>query len=815
MRFALRSLLRAPALLCLTVMTVALAVGVNAGTISFVRTALYMGLGVPGPEQLAYYSFGSGAKAAPLTGPLYEALRHSNLFGELAIWNSSVNLFLQTSDGASPLNGALVNGEFFPVMKIVPFRGRFFDSGDDQPGGGKNGWAAVLSYNLWQVRFGADPNMIGKTIVINRTPVHVVGILPKNFTGLNPPIATEVLLPRHFLDVLSPGQDRFSKNWYMEWDVYSRIPTGATLEKLQAGLKAADRQLREAADPSGEMFTEENFPGTGNGHLLSVGSGQLGHSYRLQAVRQPLLAMVVLAIVLFLFCVCNLVLLLAGRGTRAAQQTLIRVAFGATFKHILVTAALEGAILVLAGSAVGVPLAWLVSRTLSTLMRSRAGFESFPTVAPSFSLLLLGAAVMLPLAVIVTTRTALRHVKRNDRAVLYTATRMVTARSNPWIIGGEMVAATFFLTLTGVGVAVFGHLFHQAPGFDTGSVVASLGLINSGTPRKLASEKLDHIVQIIGASPGVQSVATANLLPLSGGYARATFAARLDGGVVRKQDGMWPAAVSTEYFAAAGTRILQGRSFVSDDRVADPVCVISVSAAEALFRSESVLGKYAYANENDAGANSPKPYCRIIGVAEDAHLKSMIEPPSQAIYILSNEPLPNIVVRAATPTLAVQAIRNAVQAVAPLSLDSGIGSLQTRMDDDTSFVRALTFFDALCTSFAVLMMAIGLFGVISLEVASHRREIGVQIAMGARRLNVFKAVLKAFFKPIFIGGVIGSALTWMVVTRLREITPIGTVTAVEAYLVGCMLVFLVMSGAVSVPVRRALKISPAECLRSE
>lgn len=645
--------------------------------------------------------------------------------------------------------------------------------------------------------------------------MRVVGILPKNFTGLNPPVATEVLLPRHFLDVLSPGQDRFSKNWYMEWDVYSRISTGATLEKLQAALKAADHQLREAADPSGEMFTQENFPGT-DGHLLSVGSGQLGHSYRLQAVRQPLLAMVVLAIVLFLFCVCNLVLLLAGRGTRTAQQTLVRVAFGATFKHIFVTAALEGAILVLAGSAVGVPLAWIVSRALSALMRSRAGFESFPTVAPSFSLLLLGAVIMLPLAVIVTTRTALRHVKRNDRAVLYTATRMVTARSNPWIIGGEMVAATFFLTLTGVGVAVFGHLFHQAPGFDSGSVVASLGLIDSGgTPQKLALEKLDHIVQIIGASPGVQSVATANLLPLSGGYARATFAARLNGGAVRKQDGMWPAAVSTEYFSAAGTRILQGRSFVSGDRVAGPVCVISVSAAEALFRSESVLGKYVYANENDAGATSSQPYCRIIGVAEDAHLKSMIEPPSQAIYILSNEPLPNIVVRAATPTLAVQAIRNAVQSVAPLSLGSGIDSLQARMDDDTSFVRALTFFDALCTSFAVLMMAIGLFGVISLEVASHRREIGVQIAMGARRLNVFKAILKAFFKPIFIGGVIGSVLTWIVVTRLRQITPIGTVAAVEAYLVGCMLVFLVMSGAVSAPVRKALKISPAECLRSE
>jgi predicted permease len=815
-RFALRSLLRVPALLCLTVMTVALAIGVNAGTLPVVTTALYTSLGVPEPDRLAYYSIGDGVHTTPLSGPLYEALRYSSPFGELAIWNSSVNLFLQTPDGATRLNGSLVNGEFFSIMRIIPLRGRFFDSGDDQPGGGENGWAAVISYNLWHVRFGADPNIIGKVAVINGTPVHVVGILPKNFTGLNPPAATEVLLPRHFLDVLSPGQDRFSKNWYMEWDVYGRVPRGTTLEKLQAALKTVDRQVREATDPSGQMFTKENFPGTGNGRLLSAASGQLGHSYRLQAVRQPLLAMLILAVVLFLFCVCNLVLLLVGRGTRTAHQTLIRVAFGATYRHILVTAALEGVILVLMGSVAGVPLAWIVSHGLSALMRSRDGFESFPMVSPGFPLLMLGAVVMLLVAVIVTTRTAFRHAKLKDHAILNTATRMVTARSHPWIVGCEVVAATFFLTFTGVGVAVFGHLFHQASGFDTSSVVASLGLINTGgTPEKLVPERLDRIVQIIGHSPGVLAVATTNLLPLSGAYARTTFAARLNGGVVRKQDGMWPAAVSAEYFAATGTRILQGRSFVSDDRADDPVCEISVSAAKALFGSEGALGKYVYANENDARANSPKPYCRVIGVAEDAHLKSMTEPPSQAVYLLSNERSPNIVVRAATSTLAAQAIRNAVQAVAPSSLDSGIDSLQTRMDDDTRFVRALTFFDALCAGFAVLMMAIGLFGVISLEVASHRREIGVQMAMGARRLNVSKAVLKGFFKPVFNGVVIGSALTWIAVTRLREIAPIETMPAVEAYLAGCMLIILVMSGAVSAPIRRALRISPAECLRSE
>lgn len=817
MLYVFRRLLRVPGFSILVIITTALAIGVNAGLFSVTKAVLFAALGVPEPDRLVYYTVGSGANSLPLSGPAYEALHRSNpMFSQLAIWDSSLALVLRTPDGATNLSGALVNGDFFSVMKLTPALGRFFDDHEDQSGGGENGWPAVLGYSFWAAHFAKDPNIIGKSIVIDGAPAYIIGVLPMDFSGLNPPIVAQVLLPRHFLSVSSPGQDRFANPGYMEWDVYGRLPQGATLASVKAILPAVDSQVRKEADPTGELFTDENFPGTGSGSLIFAASGELGHSYRLNAVRTPLLAMMGLAAVLFLFGACNLVLLFASRSTRSAQDAAIRLAFGATFKHILGIASLEGIVLAIAGSIAAIPLAWGVTHTLSLLVRSTTGFESFPTVTPSILLLLAGTGAVFLIVTISVVQASRWHARQQTRMTLSMANRSITGRSNPWIIGSEVFAAAFLLTLTAVGGAAFETLSHQPSGFDTNTaVVTSLDLLDrqdhSGT---IAGEKLNRIMQLIANSPGVRSVAITNLLPLSGASARASFAVRLGSGMVHREEGMWPATVSREYFSASGNRILRGRDFVANDSASDPVCIVSMSAARALFGSENPLERYVYANESEASAGS-KPYCRVVGIAGDAHLKSMSEPPDNAVYLLSSKVMSNIIVRAATSNLAAEAIRNSVQAVAPMSLTSGIDSIQTHVEDDLRFIRALTLFDALCTGITVLSMAVGLFGVLSIEVAAHRRDIGIQLALGSGVLSVCANVLRRFVKPIAVGFGIGSALTLIAVLQLRDVYSINLITGIGAFLAGCAFTLIVMVIAVSAPLRRALGISPADCLRSE
>ncbi len=185
---------------------------------------------------------------------------------------------------------------------------------------------------------------------------------------------------------------------------------------------------------------------------------------------------------------------------------------------------------------------------------------------------------------------------------------------------------------------------------------------------------------------------------------------------------MWPEEVSFNYFSAAGTKVVRGRDFVSEDLAGEPVCLISAKGAKALFHSENSIGRVIYSGESGRISQSTKAYCRVIGVTEDVHLESMTALPNEAIYRLSRNLMPNIIVRASSGQLAIQAVRNAVHSVAPLNLTSNLGSIQTHIDDDLRIIRLVTIFAALCASTTACIMAICIFGVLALEISGSASE---------------------------------------------------------------------------------------------
>jgi putative ABC transport system permease protein len=793
--------------------TIALAVGVNLGIFTVTQTILFHSLGVPEADRLVYYTSGIGEDNRPVfSGPGYEALRANAATKDVLAWESNIFL-LHTQEGAERLNGAFVTGNAFSVFRLKPSLGRFFQESDDAPGGGKDGWAAVLGYSYWKTHFGANPAVIGQIITVDNAPVHIVGVLPREFAGLSPLSPADILLPRHFQAVSSPEENRFAKPNYFEWLVFGRLPEGVSIQSVQADLKAIEPSFRRMADPKGEMYTGSLFSNTPPGSLLNVQDGRLGANFELKTLRTPLMEMEALAVIVFLFCCCNLSLLFVGRASREAHNAAIRMALGARLGHEVRFAMLEATALASIGSLMAIPIAWGTARIFSRAIQSIPGFDIFPTISPNYSLLSIAIGISLAIACLSSAGAILWQGRKRSSINLKEGRVATTSRSRNWIIGFEVFASILLVTAVVVDGIGFQKLSHMPSGFGTGSAVttsidikADSSKAADGTIKETANEKLRRILDQIESSPGVQSVATMNVPPLEGLSTSGTVEAHGADGALRKQQ-VWPADVSVGYFQTIGTRIVRGRDFTKDDLTGDPVCILSSRAAAILFLRENPVGDFLYRGTTKS--------CRVVGLAEDAHLTSMSNPADIAVYRLSNEPFQNVVVRAASSSLAIQAVRNAVHTIAPESIEDKIETIQEHIDDDLRLFRVITLSGILCAGIAAMILGVGFFGILSLQVSERKREIGIQIALGANRTQVCVSVMKKLRRAVLIGLAFGSGAALLAAVSLAEVYGLSAGFVIGGFLGSLVLLGILLAAAASVPLRRALAVSPMECLNSE
>lgn len=258
-RYLFRRIFRSPGFSAMVIVTIALAVGVNLGVFTVTQTILFQSLGVPQSDRLVYYTLGSGEDNRPtFSGPGYEALRVNAATQDVLAWHPS-EFRLLAREGTVKINGAFVTGNAFSVFKLKPSLGRFFQESDDAPGGGKDGWEAVLGYTYWKTHFGGNPTVVSQIIIVDDTPVHIVGVLPREFTGVSSLSSIDILLPRHFQLVSSPEEDRFSKPNYLSWLVFGRLPEGVSIQSVQANLKTIEPWFRKQADPNNMMFASSLF----------------------------------------------------------------------------------------------------------------------------------------------------------------------------------------------------------------------------------------------------------------------------------------------------------------------------------------------------------------------------------------------------------------------------------------------------------------------------------------------------------------------------------------------------------------------------
>lgn len=781
-------MLRSPGFSAMVILTIALGIGVNLGVFTIIRAMFLNLLGVPDADRVVYYTLGTG-RDTKVRFPIqqYEALRTLAAANDILAWRPFA--FTPQGPAEEKLNGALVTGNTFAVLGVKPLLGRFFSEADDVKGGGQNGWTAVLGYSYWKTHWLGDPNVIGKTINLNGAAVQIVGVLPREFTGVEPFTNVDILVPRHFEEVAEPFRAASSPNvvfvYYFDWFVLGRLPAGMSIEQIQANLKTIEPSFVQATLPgeSARVF----FPTTAPGSVLGVHEGRMGVT-PFESVRKPLLMLQGLAGAVLLFCCCNLILLFVSRARREAHATAIRLALGARPRDQARLAAVEAVVLGGFGCLAAVPVAWGTSHILSLVIQSAPGFDKFPTVGTDYFLLLVAAGITLAAGSLAAAGTSLWIGAKRASISLRETNHTVAPRLQNWIVGLEVSASLALVTAAIIGVAGFQIVSSQS-GFDGQAVTARFmgGFFNP---------ELDRVLSRIRSSPGVQAVVTADLLPLSG--SRAMTMAKADGsnGDVRELHA-WTVRVNRGYFSAIGTKIVRGRDFQRGDR---GVCILSANAATALFPGEDPIGKYLR-----------DPACLVIGIAEDAHFLSMSEPADPVIYEPVGRTLPSIIVRAETSDLAMQAVRNAA---APGQLFA-IQSIEESVDKDLRLQKLVTISGTLCALLAGIILAVGFFGILSLQIAARRREIAIRIALGGSLARVFFALLKKLGPALIVGLACGSAGALPAALKLVELYRLNSQVLIACYLGSVVLLGLLLLAAAALPLRRALAISPAECLAVE
>jgi len=546
-----------------------------------------------------------------------------------------------------------------------------------------------------------------------------------------------------------------------------------------------------------------------------VQNGRLGASFSTTALHIPLHAMQVLAVFVFLFCCCNLALLFVGRAKREAQSVAIRIALGARLGNEMRYAMLEATALSAIGCLIAVPIAWSTALILSLVIQSIRGFNSFPTTSPSATLLLAASGATLTIACMVGAGSSFWYGRKPASISLKGRHGASVARSKSWIIGFEVFATMLLATIAVVDVVGFQKQANQPAGFTTSStILASLDLTGNSSNNETIMNKENRILDRIEGSPGVQAVAEINVPPISGSEASGILTARGKDGAMQKQK-IWPADVSVSYFSAIGTRIVRGRDFAMDDLAGNPVCILSSRASSAFFSGEDPLGKFLYQGGDTTNNEALALYCRVVGIAEDAHFESMSDPADSVVYRLTKEEMSNIIVKAATNELAIQAVRNAVRMVDQEGMAPRIDTIQAHIEDDLRIWRVITLSGTLCACISAVILGIGFFGILALQVAERRREIGIQIALGANRTQVCISVMKTLRHAVLAGLVLGSATALLAANALAQFYNLSARFVIGGYLGSLVLLGVLLFAAAAVPLRRALAVSPMECLASE
>ena len=799
LRYALRRILKSPGFTLVSVMTLALGIGANSAIFSVVNGVLLKPLPFKEPDRLVAIYHVSEGRRTTISGPNFTDLsRRSETLSDAAAI-SRYRTILTGQGEPVRLNAADVSASFFDLLGVSPQRGRGFRAEENQPGSAK---VVVLADSLWRQNFGRDPGIVGKTITLDGVAREVVGIMPPGFSY---PTDRVLWTPIEHTPAFVSEQ---RGAWYLT--VIGRAKAGVPVERVEAEVQTIGKQLAKQYPDANDGVDLAAVPL----HEATVGN-----------IRKAVLVLLgAVGFVLLIGC-ANVANLLLARAAARETEMAVRTALGAGRGRLIRQLLTESVILSIVGAGFGLLMAvWgvelLVSFQPQGIPRLNDVRVDGTVVAFTLGLAVLTGLIFGLVPAFQSTRTRLAStLKEGGRGALTTrgGTRMRGA-----LVIAEMALAVMLLTGAGLLIRSFVKLASVDPGFHVEQALTfELSLPDSRYEQETRQRAFfDELIPRLRSVPGVQNVGAVLSLPLSGSSLVLTFEVAGRPPVPPAQRPALQVRVATpDYFTTIGIPLEKGRLFNDQDREGtQPVVLLTKAAVRQYFPNEDPIGKRITLGWG-RGPGTPRAGGEVVGVIGDVKDAGLDEADPPQLY-LPNRQWPvqgmGVVLKTSIPPASItDAVRREVYAVDGNIPISNLRTLEQIVSRSISQPRFYMTLLAIFAGGALLLAAIGIFGVLSYAVAQRTREIGIRMALGARERTVVGLVVRHAMILACAGVALGVVTAYFLSTTLSTLlystTPRDPLTFVSV----AGLLLLVALFASYVPARRATRVDPIVALRTE
>jgi predicted permease len=805
-RYGLRVLAKSPGFVAVAVLTLALGIGANSTIFSWINSTLLNPL--PGVRRsVELVSFTRGVRVnpnPPFSYADYKDLRERNQsFSGLLGYHIGDSLALTGTGKPERLLGMLVSANYFDVLGVRPILGRGFLPAEElKPEGAP---VAVISYGLWQTRFGRDASVIGRTIEINQHPFTIVGVTPANFQGSMTGLSPDIYIPLVMDPVVSAGWRRLYMRETSWLNVYGRLKPGVARRQAQEEMNVLMQQIVRQYP--------ESHQGPNDIMLDPLWRSPFG----LNSVASTLLPMLqVLAGALLLLACANVANLLLVRGVGRRREIAIRLSIGAGRGRLVRQFLVEGLLLALAGGSCAM---------LLTVWTAGAFADFIPPTSIPISIDIRADHIVLLVTLVISVLTsvvfgilpALRSSRIAPGTVLKEEAGTVTGGLHKSFLARGLVVAQISLSLlllicAGLLIRSFRAAERFDPGFDPNHVLlASFDLLPFGYSREAGIEFDRQLLAKLEALPGVESVTLANWVPLGTGHHNATVGP--EGYVPRPHEQMdiMRADVGPNYLRTLRIPLLAGRDFTPQDTAkSQSVAIVNQAFVDRFWPRQDALGKRLGVEDDPL---------TVVGVAKNCNYQRLNETPQPMIYLpLFQDFYYDAVIHARVSGDPAAFSSEVERTVHALNADLPLYNVMSfkRVIELASIVERIA--GTLVGVFgllALVLAGVGIYGVVAYTTRQRSHEIGIRMALGAERADVFRLVVGQGLQLTLIGAGVGLAVS-LAVTRLLHTWLFGvTATDFLTYVGVTLGLCLVALAACYLPAQRATKVEPTVALRCE
>jgi putative ABC transport system permease protein len=806
LRYGIRTLVKQPGFTVIAILALALGIGANTAIFSIVNAVLLRPLPFANADSiLRVFNTAEKEDRFSVAYPDFIDWRERQQSFELLAGYSTRDFTLTGTGDPVRLRGAMVTGDLFPILGVQPKLGRFFRSEEDRPGVR----VAILSHQLWQEHFAADPQICDKTIQLHGQSYSVAGVMPKGFAFpvQNDPVIDFWTTTASLQEGPAPLTAQRGNH---ALDVIGRLKAGVTLEQAQADMNGINNALAS-------QYPETNAP-------FGVRVVAM-HRDLVRDIRPALLILFGAVGCVLLIACANVANLLLARATTRHKEIAIRTALGASRLRVIRQLMTESLLLSLCGGGLGLLLAlWGTELLVALVPKGLPRAEEIAmdgTVLGFTTLIAFATGIIFGLApALQSSRTELTQtLKEGGRGSGDGGQRN---RLRSVLVVSEVAIALMLLVGAGLLINSFVRLQNVHPGFDTHNVLSfRIGLPDSRYPQP--QQKIDFYNQLasrIEALPGVKNVGYVNALPLSGQGGGLGFS--IDGEPANPAQPFPYDAdfrnISPGYFKAMGVELLQGRDFDErDDLQSNPVVIINETLARRYFPNQNPLGKRI--NPSFAVDQRGVLMREIIGVVSSfkhSSLSAEIQPELYIAYKQNPRPTAMLVARTTNdPTNLIAAVRGEVQSLDNTLAIYSVRTLEQYLTASVAQPRFNTLLLGIFAAVALILTSVGLYGVMSYTVTQRTHELGIRMALGAKPWDVLKLILQQGMGLTFIGIVLGLAGAFAL-TRVAESLLYGvSATDPLTFLLVSMFLLGVALAACLVPALRASRTDPMVALRYE